>query len=962
MSRFTPLSALALVLLLPRTAGAVHAPQRALAPHTHVDSAAASGVLVAAPGKPDLRAEAGVRYGGAPGSLATAWSTFVTDTAGARWTALWDTSTDRPIRIFGGSIPAPGTSKDPAAAEKHARAFLARHADLFLAGLPLSDFDLVANDDDHGLRTVAFQQTTSAGSARVSVTTGRVNLRYKADRLFMIGAEALPVAPLAAPQVEASAAGAAALAHLAADQPAAEVTATALVAVPLVRRRGHHIALAWRVSTASIRPASQTDVLVDARDGSVIATQEGLRFLSGSLAYDVPVRGPQEHALFPASRAQIDFDGVQISADPTGEFSFEEGFTSASAFARSSLIHVTNVSGEDAALPIVPTDGAEVVWSQKDNQLVDAQLSAFIHGSIAKDAARGLDPTLSFLNGNLELKVNGTDPDYACNAFFNGINLNFFQASGPCSNTARLADVVYHEFGHAFHFHTILSSVGMYDSALGEGAADYFASIITNDPYLSPGFFDNGGYLREFDTDRRWPEDIHWDPHETGLIFAGAAWDLRTILTEELGPEDGPALAHQLFRGALRRAPNIPATFAEVLATDDDDGDLGNGTPHVCQILKAYAPHGLTPYLTSSGLAMSHEPLHVVPSQEEPYEVRVKLAHAFPQCAVAEDIDGMKLEWRTQKTSGTVEMTKDGDDYVAALPGQVSGTQIRYRLRAAAEGHTTTLPMNAADPEYKVFAGTTTPLWCTDFEAGAADWVFGEEDGKTTDFLWGQPKGAGGDPVTAYSGEHVIGTALNTQGRYRKNRTSFATGPVVPLGENKHVRLQLMRWLTVEDGYFDQAEVVVNGQVIWTNQGTDDYDGTLTHADLEWRFEDLDLTAVMNQSPTQLQVGFRLRSDDGNEYGGWNIDDVCLVAYEPPPPPDTGAGGAGGEGGSGAGGEGGSGGAGVDDTDIAGGCSCRTTGPAPAGAPWALLGAAAAIGLVRRGRRSRRAPSSLRSA
>ena len=946
MSRFTSLFALAALTLVPNIASAVQVPPRALAPLSTTSPAAASGALVAAPGTADLRREVGVRYGAAPGPLSPAWATFVTDTADPRWTALWDTATHRPLRIFGGSIPAPGTSNSAAAAEKHARDFLVRHADLLLAGRPLADFELVLNETDRGQRIVAFQQTTLAGSARVPVPGGRVNLRYRADRLFMIGAEALPVSPFPAPQITSSAAGAAALAHLNTLQPLASVTGATLVAQPLVRARGHATTLAWRVSTASESPQSRMDVYVDARDGSVIATQENVRFLTGSLTYEAPLRGPQEHGLFPAARAHVVIDGKQYSADTSGQFSFEETDLSLACFARSSQIIVVNQDSEDggdATLPIVdPVDGMQVTWSQKDDEVGDAQLSAFIHGSIAKDTARKIDPQLSFLNAGLKIRVNQSDPQYACNAYFNGVDLNFFKADGPCNNTARLADVVYHEFGHAFHFHTLLPSVGTYDSALSEGASDYYASIITNDPYLSPGFLMNGDYLREFDTDYRWPDDVDWDPHQTGLIFAGAAWDLRTLLTEKLGPEAGPELAHDLYRGALRSSPNIPATFVEVLATDDDDGDLGNGTPNICEILEAYVPHGLTPYLTKSGLAMRHEALRNVPGQSDPYEVRVSLEHAFPQCATAEGIDSIELDWRTQKASGTVVLKEGEGEYTGAIPGQVTGTQVRYALRASVDGHDTRLPQNPADFEYKVFVGDVTPIYCTDFEDGAPDWVFGEEDGKTTDFLWGQPKGAGSDPAAAFSGESVIGTNLNTQGDYRKNRTSFATGPVVDLAGQKHVRLQLMRWLTIEDGYFDQAEILVNGQVLWTNQGTDEWDGSLTHTDIEWRFEDLDLSAFPNGGVNQVQVGFRLRSDDGTEYGGWNIDDVCLVSWEPPPPV-TGAGGAGGEGGAGGGG-------GSNDVEV--GCSCRTASTG-GDSPWALLGAAiASAGLLRRTRRS----------
>ena len=178
----------------------------------------------------------------------------------------------------------------------------------------------------------------------------------------------------------------------------------------------------------------------------------------------------------------------------------------------------------------------------------------------------------------------------------------------------------------------------------------------------------------------------------------------------------------------------------------------------------------------------------------------------------------------------------DGDAFTGHVPGLPAGVQLRYSLEIKASGFKSRYPQNIADPEYRAFVGDVTPLYCNDFEAGPGDFTLGADDGKYTDFVWGSPEGTGGDPPAAYSGQSLLGTVLGGDGLYRRNRTSFAESPVIDTGKYTHVRLQLMRWLTVEDGYFDQAEILVNGQVVWTNQGTDEWDGSLTHLDAEWRF------------------------------------------------------------------------------------------------------------------------------
>ncbi|MFO0591683.1 MAG: hypothetical protein U0441_29320 [Polyangiaceae bacterium] len=952
MRRFLPCFALLAPFLFSSIASAVQLPVGASPAN---GPAPESGALIAPPGAPALRHQATVRYGAPPPALTAAFDAFVADSGGRPWTALWDTGTNRPIRLFGGSIPAPGSSSSPAAAEKHATSILARHADLLLAGRSLADFDLVTDDESRGLRTVAYQQTAHVGAARVPVVGAVVSLRFKADRLFVLGSDALPVGAFPPAQLDADGAQTAALLYLSPAQPFAKTTSATLAVLPLIQgsatdptsqRPGRvRVVPVWQVETESASPESRTTVFVDARSGEVVATRERLRFLTGGLQYTAPVRGPQMHADYPAENANLKSDSASFTTDGAGQYTVDPDPASLSCFPVGPRVVVISAT-TGAEYSFTPADGAVTTWSAPDDELVDAQLSGFVHATIAKENARKIDPSMAFLDSQLQVRVNQEDANYVCNAFWNGLSLNFFKKWQSCHNTARVADVVYHEFGHAFHTHTALASVGEFDAALGEGGADYFATTITNDPTIAPGFYTSGNYLREIDTDRRWPEDISWDPHETGLIFASAMWDLRAAFEESLGADAGPPAAHNLYRAALRGAQNIPATYPEILAEDDDDGDLGNGTPHICEILKALVPHGLSPYVTPRGGTIVHDPVKNLPGQKDPYEFKVQFEEAFSQCPADDGIASIDIHWHTLAAMGDVSMKKDGDTFIGEVPGQPVGGQLRYSLTVKGAGGKVQIPQNVADPEYRAFIGDPIPILCDDFEAGPGDYTFGEASGKVTDFAWGTPSGRGGDPPSAYSGSHVIGTMLQNDGLYRKQRTSFAEHPPVDVGDYKHVRLQLMRWLTVEDGAFDQATILVNGQKVWQNAGTDPNDGTLTHQDLEWRFEDIDLSNFTAGGVHEIKVRFELAADEAAQFGGWNLDDVCLVAWEQPPP-TTSTGGAGGEGGGGAGG----GGAGGETKNT--NCSCRAAG-APGEPAWLAGGALSMLVALASRRRRRR--------
>src|SRR5262245_45508704 len=112
-----------------------------------------SGFLEAAPGIPPLRHERAETYGAPPSSRKAAYARFTRE-AGVRWQGLWDRDTGAPVRLFGAGIPAPSVIASEKEASAHARAFLAARLDLLAPGASMVHLKEVANDLDHGLRTV----------------------------------------------------------------------------------------------------------------------------------------------------------------------------------------------------------------------------------------------------------------------------------------------------------------------------------------------------------------------------------------------------------------------------------------------------------------------------------------------------------------------------------------------------------------------------------------------------------------------------------------------------------------------------------------------------------------------------------------------------------------------------------------------------------------------------------------
>ena len=92
------------------------------------------------------------------------------------------------------------------------------------------------------------------------------------------------------------------------------------------------------------------------------------------------------------------------------------------------------------------------------------------------------------------------------------------------------------------------------------------------------------------------------------------------------------------------------------------------------------------------------------------------------------------------------------------------------------------------------------------------------------------------------------------------------------------LRLRFQRWLTVEDGLFDQATVLVNAVPVWSNPATPG--GTAHTLDSAWTPQDLDVSALADDQAA-VHLRFELQSDGGLQFGGWNIDDLKLLTVSP---------------------------------------------------------------------------------
>jgi MYXO-CTERM domain-containing protein len=830
----------------------------------------------------------------APARTRDAWRRF-RELEGRSWHGYFDATTGAPGRIWGEGIQLVGAMKSPEVAEAGAREMIARHVDLFAPGAHAEDFELVSNHTDGAMRTLGFVQKHRG----LRVFGGQVSFRYKNDRLFMIGSEAfsdVSIEAVAHPVSNDTALRAASQwieTELRTTPDLEGVKGMWILPIRARARLYYQQVLEVRARTA--RPTGYYAVYLDAASAAPVARRQLLMFTSGTVSFNTPIRWPGSMRVDRGvSDLSLTLNGAHAVTDAVGRVSWMTADpVMVTLGVTGPRVTIANQAGIATSTTTMLQPSGRFVWNEAMNELADAQLISYVASEDVKAYVRNITPNMPWLDEQLTVNVNIND---ICNAFSDGNTTNFFKSGMGCENTGRLPDVVDHESGHTIHFHAIIDGVGNFDTALSEGVSDYLSATMHDDPQMGRGFFFTNEPLRDLDPagiEKKWPDDISRDPHETGRIIGGALWDLRKSYVAMMGHDAGVVALDRLWYSILQRAADIPSTYAEAIAFDDDDGNLMNGTPHLCLINAAFSPHGLV------------DKVNAGPGIGVPGLDRDTLTVSFPfhphDMCPGSKVLSAKIDWWLRDApdmKGTVDMViaADGASFAGMLPRPSTPKVVRYQVTMSFDdGSTLSFPDNAADPSYEIFIGDLVPLYCTDFEMDPANdgWTHSLEASTpgrivpVDDWQWGPPMAipGSGDPAYTYSGEKVVGNDLGqgmrADGRYQSNSTTALVSPPIDVKGHTDVHLQYRRWLTIEDGVNDQALIYGGSTVLWKNlaspMASDPLLQTLVnHVDKEWRFQDVDLSSTIENG--QVSVKWELTANRRRTLGGWTIDDVCVVA------------------------------------------------------------------------------------
>ncbi len=449
-----------------------------------------------------------------------------------------------------------------------------------------------------------------------------------------------------------------------------------------------------------------------------------------------------------------------------------------------------------------------------------------------------------------------------CNAYYSGNSINFYASGGGCNNTAS-ASVIAHEWGHGLddRYGGLSQTNG-----LSEGWGDVCSMYLLDDPTVGHDFYVGGSGLRSGNNNHQYPQGI--GEHQQGLSWMGFAWKFRQNLRTALGPAAAIAISNDVVLASIAaNAVSQADAVVAVFLADDDDGILGNGTPHHAHLVAACQAHNL-PFPPLVAGALEHTPLANTIAQGTPRHVEV-LATPY-----SGSFTQLRVHWHDgQPRQRTMLPTGAPDRWHALLPGRLAPQLLTYHVEAVHSGGTTLRLPASGEWAYT----TTAPrrVWLENFESGAPGWTHGAITG-TDDWQIAPPVASPGqpwsDPAAAASGARCAGTALGggSAAAYAPSSDTWLRSPPIDCTGVTGVRLRFDKHNSCA-GPTDRLELRVNGVLTWSSSFQ-------LVQETSWSTFDT-MIGIANNHPAVV-VEFRLLSDGLLQYGGWNVDDVELYSLD----------------------------------------------------------------------------------
>ncbi|KAA3605584.1 MAG: T9SS C-terminal target domain-containing protein [Calditrichaeota bacterium] len=658
-------------------------------------------------------------------------------------TSSWNEFRGNPHRVFGKPMAIQGFSRiNLENAESAARAFLRENSSL----LKVNESEIVLENllEKTGIFYVDFFQTVNGVKVYDSRTTVRMTPNAK---VILFGSDSFPeINPSNQLSISHSQAVEIAKSSIGFSSDDKDWSEEKTWVLPLVDQKGNtDFKFVHETKLRTDSPLGTWATFVDTENGNIVWRHNEMRHQTFSGNSHGPVETVPNNITtdLPMFNQHISIGSLPqpLTTDTLGNFAItnlgSNPLNLSSSF-KGPWTEVLNQNGANSTFSaqIQPDIPFDLLWDNSNSSLEERD--AFYHTNLAHDYIENIDPNFNGVDYQMDCNININDN---CNAFWDGNTINFFQAGNNCNNTARIADVVYHEYAHGITAKQYgnLSPSG----AMHEGLSDYYANTIGGSPLVGVGFFSNNptGFLRTSQNTKMYPQDLTGEVHDDGEIIAGALWDLRGLI--------GQAKTDTLFQWAKYGfSDNFEDYLVDLIIADDNpllmaggDNDLSNSTPNALNILTAFTTnHGIGLPTT-----IAHDPVENAPASATSYTVEAQMSLGIllnpnSNPTLTYTVNGGQPQ--------TIPMTFTTNDIAEAdIPAQQVGSLVRYYITVQTLTGTVTYPTDISNGGLLFLVGNLTYVF-EDHAESQNGWTLGlpTDDATSGEWIRDDPVGTDAQP------------------------------------------------------------------------------------------------------------------------------------------------------------------------------------------------------------------------
>ena len=492
--------------------------------------------------------------------------------------------------------------------------------------------------------------------------------------------------------------------------------------------------------------------------------------------------------------AKVVVGSATVYTDTNGAFSYTNTGTASLVVAPSlagkyfRVVDQSSTLGTVASQTVANGGSATFLFNPTPNEINTAQTNTYEIANRTREKILAASASYPTISTQLNFTINTNIAD-VCNAYYDGSSINFFTSGSGCNNTG-FGDIVAHEFGHH-----MVQTAGSGQNQYGEGQSDVVGIMITDSSQLGVGFSSCTSGIRSANNSCQYSatgcSSCGSAIHSCGQLLSGCFWSLRNSFISTYPSDYRTRLAKlavnstPLHAGSSTIQNDITLDY---LTLDDDNGNLGDGSPNYTAISNAFSVHGLLPpALALFTMSLPNGgPTTINPSGGTTMSVSIVPVSS-------QVLAGSEKLYCREGTSGTftpyVMTNNGGTSYTATFPAAGCNTTVQYYIEAQSTGGSAlVLPTTSPTTNYSTTSVLSSVVELLEtFDGTTTGFTVGAAGDTATAGLWIRSNTASGCGATpaAYSGAKAFLTGSGSCNDVDNGRTTLFSPSFSGIGSDE---------------------------------------------------------------------------------------------------------------------------------------------------------------------------------